>query len=316
MSKPTISVIVPVYNTESQLRRSIDSILAQTFKDFELILVDDGSTDRSGKICDEYAVIDSRIKVFHKVNGGVCSARNLGIEKSNGNWISFIDSDDYIEDSFFMTFLDYKEDLENGVLLVQGISFDNGLGTSEILHKGISRKCTTIEYIANGAIGYSVNKLYQSSILQKNSIRWDERFRCLEDELFVLDYLRHIDYVQYIDCAHYHYLIPADFDKKYNISLLPVHLERYKKFKSIMDNSDVAKKYLYGPLLSITLVDTIARMGQGEYFDDLIIHDLVNTVSEDVGHIQGLKHLPLRILALSKNIKYWKFWMKSFSLFA
>jgi len=93
---PKISVIVPVYNVEKYLRECVDSVLAQTFSDFELILVDDGSPDNSGKICDEYASKDSRVRVFHKTNGGVSSARNLGVENARGEWIMFVDSDDMI----------------------------------------------------------------------------------------------------------------------------------------------------------------------------------------------------------------------------
>lgn len=96
MDSPKISVIVPVYNVEQYLPRCIDSILAQTFTDFELLLIDDGSTDNSGKICDEYASKDSRIRVFHKENGGVSSARNLGLDNAEGEYILFIDGDDAI----------------------------------------------------------------------------------------------------------------------------------------------------------------------------------------------------------------------------
>lgn len=92
---PRISVIVPVYNTEKYLSECVDSILAQTFTGFELLLIDDGSSDNSGAICDEYAVKDSRIRVFHKLNGGVSSARNLGLDNARGEWIIFIDGDDY-----------------------------------------------------------------------------------------------------------------------------------------------------------------------------------------------------------------------------
>lgn len=91
---PKISVIVPVYKVEKYLPECIESVLAQTFMDFELILVDDGSPDNSGAICDAYAARDPRIRVFHKENGGVTSARRLGVERSRGEWISFVDSDD------------------------------------------------------------------------------------------------------------------------------------------------------------------------------------------------------------------------------
>ena len=96
-----LSIIVPVYNVEQYLPRCIDSILNQTFATFELILVDDGSTDRCSIICDEYTKKDNRIKVIHKKNGGLSDARNVGIEKAKGKYISFIDSDDFIIDKTY-----------------------------------------------------------------------------------------------------------------------------------------------------------------------------------------------------------------------
>ena len=95
MSDSSISIIVPVYNSEQTLNRCIDSILGQTYRNFELLLINDGSKDRSGEICDEYARKDSRVKVFHKENGGVSSARNVGLDNARGEWITFCDSDDY-----------------------------------------------------------------------------------------------------------------------------------------------------------------------------------------------------------------------------
>ena len=92
------SVIVPVYNTEKYLHRCIDSVLAQTYQDFELLLIDDGSQDSSGAICDEYAARDSRVKVFHKENGGVSSVWNVGLDHARCEWITFVNSDDYIEE--------------------------------------------------------------------------------------------------------------------------------------------------------------------------------------------------------------------------
>ena len=118
-----ISVIVPVYNVENYIHHCVDSILSQSFSDFELLLIDDGSNDKSGLICDEYARKDSRIKVYHKENGGVSSARNLGIEKANGEWICFIDADDYVRQDFFS---DIQQYLFNDVDIVHwGFCYDN-----------------------------------------------------------------------------------------------------------------------------------------------------------------------------------------------
>ena len=100
---PKISIIVPVYNVEKYLEKCVRSILAQTFTDFELILVDDGSPDSSGAMCDQFAEQDQRVKVIHKENGGLSDARNAGIEIATGEYLGFVDSDDYIADDMYET---------------------------------------------------------------------------------------------------------------------------------------------------------------------------------------------------------------------
>lgn len=104
---PKISIIVPVYKVEKYLHRCLDSIVAQTFTDWECILVDDGSPDGSGKICDEYAEKDGRFKVFHQENQGVSAARNKGLDNAKGEWIGFVDSDDWVSKEYFQ--IDYPK---------------------------------------------------------------------------------------------------------------------------------------------------------------------------------------------------------------
>ncbi len=104
MSSPLISIIVPVYNAEKTLNRCVDSILQQTFTDWELLLINDGSKDLSGEICDQYGAKDKRIRVFHKENGGVSSARNVGLDNAKGEWITFVDSDDLFMIIYLMQF--------------------------------------------------------------------------------------------------------------------------------------------------------------------------------------------------------------------
>lgn len=110
MSNIDISIIVPIYNVEKYLPKCIDSILNQTFKNFELILVNDGSPDRCGAICDSYAALDSRIVVIHKENGGVSSARNAGLDTARGNYIGFVDPDDYIDPEMYSTLFNLCKD--------------------------------------------------------------------------------------------------------------------------------------------------------------------------------------------------------------
>ena len=99
-TSPLISIIVPVYNVQKSLNRCIKSLVAQTYPMLEIILVDDGSTDESGRLCDDWIARDSRVKVIHKSNGGLSDARNAGIDASHGDYLSFVDSDDYVDERF------------------------------------------------------------------------------------------------------------------------------------------------------------------------------------------------------------------------
>lgn len=113
---PRLSVIVPVYSAEKYITKCLDSILSQTFTDFELLLVDDGSPDRCGEICDQYAKMDKRIKVFHKDNGGVSNARNLGLSKADGAYIAFVDPDDYIDKDMFKDTITYLQKTDGDIV--------------------------------------------------------------------------------------------------------------------------------------------------------------------------------------------------------
>ena len=120
---PRLSVIVPVYKVEKYIHKCVDSILNQTFTDFELILVDDGSPDNCGRICDEYAEKDSRVRVIHKKNGGVSDARNVGVVESKGDYISFVDPDDWIETNALEQIWNKAEANLKSVLASSAINF-------------------------------------------------------------------------------------------------------------------------------------------------------------------------------------------------
>ena len=116
-----ISVIVPVYNVENKIKKCLDSLKGQTFSDFEILLINDGSKDSSGDICEEYAHLDNRFKVFHLPNGGVSNARNYGLQQASGRYVAFVDSDDYVDE-------EYLETLYNGMsdgtdLCISGVRY-------------------------------------------------------------------------------------------------------------------------------------------------------------------------------------------------
>lgn len=194
MKMPKISIIVPVFNVKQYLHRCIDSILAQTFTDFELLLIDDGSKDSSGKICDEYAEKDSRIRVFHKENGGVSSARNLGIDKAIGDWIFFSDADDEL---FLDGLSNLYANVSDGIDLVMAgyeryngdgkLSYSIPIRSHRILSRqeGIRNMFRALYYEYQG---YLWTKLFKREIIQ-SGLRFDERIYFNEDRLFCVNYL-------------------------------------------------------------------------------------------------------------------------------
>ena len=206
---PKISVIVPVYNVEKYLCSCIDSILAQTFTDFELLLIDDGSRDKSGEICDEYANKDCRVKVFHKENGGVSSARNLGIDESKGAYLFFVDSDDIISSFYIEMFVNYIKKNDSVCVVCK---YTNRLSLLKNQIDSIKTKeMTSSEFldeiwISEGKLdGYLWNKMFKRKILIDLNIRFDEKVSIWEDMLFVVEYFVNISTVVFVDAVLYYY---------------------------------------------------------------------------------------------------------------
>lgn len=233
MNNIAISVIVPVYNVEKYLNRCIDSILAQTFTDFELLLIDDGSKDASGEICDEYVAKDTRVRVFHKNNEGVSKARNLGLDNARGEWITFVDADDYIDKDFLYTYDSLKADVDVVVQSVYCIKDSCALtkiGFKEQLIFKSSIECIKhILAIHKGLLGYSVNKLYKAGIIRDFQVYYDERLMFREDEEFVLRYFTHVKKIICTPYAGYYYIMPSS--EKYLCT--DVYWAVVKSYKSI-----------------------------------------------------------------------------------
>lgn len=190
MNTPKISVIVPVYNVEQYLSRCIDSILAQTFIDFELLLIDDGSKDNSGNICDKYAEKDHRIRVFHKENGGVSSARNIGIDNARGEWIYFSDSDDYVHRDIFYKLI---EPLHNQKFNLIIFSFINGK-TDVVFPNKANNLIETIKELNDRpycSCGYLWHKIFKKELIKE--LRFDTNLSYGEDAVFFFDYLTQVN---------------------------------------------------------------------------------------------------------------------------
>ena len=214
--QPKISVIVPVYKAEKYLHRCVDSILSQTFTDFELILVNDGSPDNSGAICDEYAQKDNRVRVFHKENGGVSSARNLGLDNAEGEWITFVDSDDYIEQEYLNIPTSTEDDL-----LIQNYELFSNVSHVETFEKSTIKSAEMQDFINKNLhkeiLRLILSKFFKTEIIKNNNITFDNEIKIGEDSIFIQEYLFYTKSVKYVATAKYMYRC----DDNYNRYKLP-----------------------------------------------------------------------------------------------
>lgn len=194
MNYPIISIIVPIYKVEQYLHQCIDSILHQTFSNFELLLIDDGSPDKSGAICDEYALKDSRIRVFHKINGGVSSARNIGLDNAQGEWIYFVDPDDILFDDclevlFSKTSSNY--DCINAGYIETDWKTKEPIIT-KVIETVIDYKKALLDFYKSKYFqfnGYLWNRLFRHSVIEKYRLRFHEDIYYKEDGLFLVEFI-------------------------------------------------------------------------------------------------------------------------------
>lgn len=204
-----ITIIVPVYNVDKYLKRCVNSILNQEYSNYELFLVDDGSTDKSGEICDYYAIKDSRVKVIHQTNSGVSNARNKALNIANGQYVVFVDGDDWIDGEMLKSFVDtiheysadlviseYKTEIENETVL-QPFDFNEGLITLSNAYQKIVNPY--------GFYGSVWAKVFSLSIIRNNNLFFNDNLKIGEDLLFTTQYLIHCKSVVYNRNHFYHY---------------------------------------------------------------------------------------------------------------
>lgn len=237
---PEISVIVPVYRAEAFLRKCTESILSQTFSDLELLLVEDGSPDRSGELCDVIAGEDPRVRVLHKDNGGVSSARNLGMEEARGKYIAFADADDWLPPDALA--LLHAALVKNGADAAGGshnrVEVDGrsepepgalpaGVYGREEIRKGILNRLLGERLGKPGEFlnGFIWRFLFSKEIILENHITFEGAY--LEDELFLLEYFCHVDKLAMIDEPVYYYLQnPVSVTRRY----LPDYIHTFERF--------------------------------------------------------------------------------------
>lgn len=246
MKNPKLSIIIPVYNVEVYLHRCLDSILAQSFQDFEILLVDDGSIDKSGVICDEYAHNDLRVRVFHQENGGPAVARNLALAKMKGEWVTFIDSDDYIDSDGFAAMMDATDGVDmviSGKIIEGGGHLEEKVNEFLYFHSSCPSELYLNCEIANSR-DYIWNRFYKSSIIKEHDLFF-ERIKVGEDTIFNIDYHKYIHAVRIIPKAYYHYVQNSSSISRGYKSQLPIFHQyinkRYQELKAM--NSGTQKQF-------------------------------------------------------------------------
>ena len=202
-----LSIIVPVYNSEKYVSVCIESILKQTYQNIEVILVDDGSTDESGKVCDEFEQADHRVRVFHKKNGGVSSARNLGIEKCRGRYVTFIDSDDFVSEDFILIMYQNLQNYNVDISICNfNYVYNNTVpkNANLIIESAKLLIDDQLDYFKYSFLfSYSWGKLYKKNLLQH--IFFDSDIYISEDSLFLAEVIKNAKSIYYDKTPLYMY---------------------------------------------------------------------------------------------------------------
>ena len=269
-----ISVIIPIYNAESFLNECLASIQNQTFSDYEVWLIDDGSTDNSGTICDKFAAQNEQFHVIHKQNEGVSSARNTGLEKANGEWICFIDADDTVEKEYLSTLYQFAN-MQKDILIIQGFKtflpdntyidkrFTNQLYNSSEVYK-------TFQDLNINRCGYPFGKLYNAEIIRHHHLRFVESIHYAEDVMFMLTYLTHCSAIQTVEGMNYNYYIRKNiqslskrifvFESEY--ACYQLYLKRIGELKQRFNLTETSLRKVYNVISEYLIRRSIGALYQ------------------------------------------------------
>ncbi len=281
--EPTVSIIVPIYNAEKTLARCVESVLKQAYRDFELILVNDGSNDSSGDICDSFAKDDSRVRAIHKENTGVSDTRNQGIAAARGTYVQFIDSDDWIAPEAVGLFVRTMEENDcdmvitdfyrvNGERVSQKGAIDtDGLMDRETFAQYMMQKPSDFYY------GVLWNKLFKRSILKEHDMKMDTSISWCEDFIFNLEYILYVDKIYALKVPLYYYvktkgsLVSQGMSMRKTIQMKRMVFAYYNNFyKEVLSEEDYEKRRLsvYRFLIDIAADGTVSPIANYKLGDE------------------------------------------------
>jgi glycosyltransferase involved in cell wall biosynthesis len=240
LEKEKVSVIIPVYKVEAYIRECLDSVIQQTYKNLEIILVDDGSPDQCGRICDEYARRDARIQVIHKENAGVSAARNTGIDVATGTYLIFADSDDVLHEQMVETYMQYVD--EKHLVLCDHVS--DMEKTKQQLNVSTAHldRSLFMELFIRDYVNPPYNKIYETRIIKENQIYFPENKNLGEDLIFNLNYMRASGQDYFIIHAPLYYYRPGrtgSLSNSVRKDLFQIQKESFGYLKTFLQEEDI-----------------------------------------------------------------------------
>lgn len=273
MSCKKVSVILPVYNAEKYIKKCIESILNQSYKNIEIIVVNDGSVDNSKNIIDEYSKIDKRIKKFHIDNSGPSFARNLGISSAEGEFIQFVDADDYIDKNMIKELINKMNDESDLVICGYRSLVSTGLELKtlnyDFLDSGNLRKDNFLEVFGvlfrDYYISYPWNKLYKADIIKENDIQFDNSIKWGEDLIFNIEYIKYCNFFSFIkrDLYIYNQNNDSSITSNYNKQYFENQLMMYTKIINFLNNESVfvdKNKEIINDKISDIIIESILNL--------------------------------------------------------
>lgn len=311
--KERISVVVPVYNVEQYLEKCVNSIINQTYRNLEIILVDDGATDTSGRLCDELAKIDSRIKVYHKENGGLSDARNYGVERATGDYIGFVDSDDFIDSEMYekLYIAIKKEDVDVAECNLKIIYPDRvELFTEKDYYNVCSKQEYLEEYLKiENIFGSACVRLIKSDIAKKIKFPIGKLY---EDTYYAYDLIEKVDRYVIMNNPYYNYFMRENSitNAKFNPRIFDLieivnkfHTRVYEEYYSLKEAADCRKMYAYFSVLNSMLLEE--KFKNNSYYP-LVMNYFKENYKELLKNKYISRNRKLSILLIKMNINLYK----------
>lgn len=282
-----ISVITPVYNAARCLTKCLDSLLSQKEQNFEILLIDDGSTDSSGEICDIYALKDDRIRVFHKPNGGVSSARNVGLEQATGEWIAFVDADDEVTDDYLTIPSDFSDCdiIQKGFIEID----ENGERSQRVENRIIRNRKDIYDFFVFSRTNALWDKLIKRSSISRH--KFDKKIRIGEDFIFFLQILENINGWGFSNVGMYRYWHHSSSAMRQITpeERLNLVLNQIDNIKSVINSSTIPKE-LQHQIIAHTY---LPHIWHGK---SMLTHDSVTRVNKIIHELpfNQLRNLPVK----------------------